>query len=53
MHYTLTADDAKAINQRRNDASAYHAKHGKVPGESGATGHVAHSGNQVRKGDEC
>jgi hypothetical protein len=53
--YTLTSDDAKAINQRRDDASAYHAKHARpirVPGEPGATGHVAHTGNQVREGEE-
>ena len=53
--YTLTADDAKTINQRRDDSAAYHAKHAtpvRIPGDPGATGHVAHTGRHAWEGDQ-
>ena len=53
--YTLTADDAKVINQRRDDHFSYLAKHARpvrIPGEPGATGHIGHAGNQVHEGNQ-
>lgn len=56
--YKLTEADAAAINVRRTDFDSYRAKHaarqdaGRKPGEPGATGHIAHVGNDVAKGDE-
>jgi hypothetical protein len=53
--YTLTEQDAQAINLRRSDHDSYRAKHAaaeRVAGEPGATGHQAHAGNQVRAGDQ-
>lgn len=53
--YVLTADDAKVINQRRDDHFSYLAKHAKpvrIPGEPGATGHIGHAGRQVTEGGQ-
>lgn len=57
--YKLTEADAAIINIRRTDFDSYRAKHAAAggteprrPGEAGATGHIAHVGNDVAKGDE-
>ena len=46
VHYTLTADDAKQINKRRQDAGLNRAKL-----QEDALGYVAHSGNGVNEGE--
>jgi hypothetical protein len=53
VHYTLTEYDAQAINQRREDASAFQRSVTvrPEPGERGRTGHVLHVGNTAREGD--
>lgn len=54
VHYTLTAQDAEAINRRREDHKAYAARHRQPigPGHDGATGHQAHVGNSASEGDQ-
>ena len=51
--YTLTADDAQAINRRRDDYSAFRrqASH-EVVGESGRNGHQGHFGNSASEGQQ-
>lgn len=53
VHYTLTAADAQAINKRRSDFDAFRQTLAGTPdpGHRGATGHVAHLGNQATAGD--
>ena len=46
VHYTLTADDAKQVNQRRKDAAANRQKH-----RDDALGYAAHTGNEAAEGD--
>lgn len=55
VHYTLTEADAKAINKRRADFYAFQQTLAGTPdpGHRGATGHVAHTGNQASAGDVC
>lgn len=55
VHYTLTEADAKAINKRRADFYAFQQTLAGTPdpGHRGATGHVAHTGNQASTGDVC
>ena len=55
VHYTLTRQDADAINVRRADYRAFEAghKHPHEPGTPAATGHIAHIGNTAREGDVC
>jgi hypothetical protein len=55
VHYTLTRQDADAINVRRADYRAFEAshKHPHEPGTPAATGHIAHVGNTAREGDVC
>jgi hypothetical protein len=55
VHYTLSQHDADAINKRRADFAAHQRTlAGPVdPGHRGATGHVAHVGNQAAAGDVC
>lgn len=60
VHYTLTAEDAEAINRRRSDFRAFTQKHQTlgsghtVPeGELGRSGHVGHIGNETREGEVC
>jgi hypothetical protein len=60
VHYTLNAEDADAINARREDADAFR-RESRVAGGSPAPehggqvryGHVAHAGNAAREGDVC
>ena len=51
--YALTADDAAAINRRREDYSAFRrqATH-EVQGESGRNGHQGHFGNSANEGQQ-
>lgn len=51
--YTLTEDDATAVNRRRKDFQAFCGshEHPHEPGQPGATGHVGHVGNTTRAGD--
>lgn len=51
--YTLTADDAQAINRRRDDYSAFRSRatH-EVAGESGRNGHQGHFGNSASEGQQ-
>ena len=44
--YTLTEDDAQAINKRRDDFKAHLRTDGYAD-----TGYVAHFGNEAREGD--
>ena len=55
VHYTLGAEDVRAINVRRADFRAFEAshKHPHEPGQPAATGHIAHVGNEAREGDVC
>lgn len=55
VHYTLNEGDAVAINRRRTDFTAFQRTLAAPveSGDRGATGHVAHVGNQVRAGDVC
>lgn len=46
VHYTLTEQDASAINKRRDDAKANLDKH-----RADADGSQVHTGNAVRAGD--
>ena len=46
VHYTLSAQDADAINRRRSDAARHMAEH-----RESATGVVVHIGNAVAEGD--
>lgn len=49
--YKLSAPDAEAINRRRQDARAYRDMNQRVhSGGEGATGFVAHVGNDAREG---
>ena len=52
VHYTLTQDDADAINVRRADFRAFEASHPHPhePGQPRATGHIAHVGNWAEAG---
>ena len=52
VHYTLTADDAAAINKRRTDFTAHQRTilGTPDPGHRGATGHIAHVGNHAEGG---
>lgn len=55
--YTLTEQDATAINLRRSDHDSYRARHAaalapRQPGEPGATGLQAHIGNDVAAGEQ-
>jgi hypothetical protein len=51
VHYKLSDVDAKAINKRRADASAYQRSNsGAEPGDPGATGHQLHVGNHAEAG---
>lgn len=54
VHYTLTAQDAEAINRRRGDFAAFNranrdaaSEQGEFPGRSG---HVGHYGNPASEG---
>lgn len=51
--YTLTGDDAQAINRRREDYSAFRrrATH-EVQGESGRNGHQGHFGNAATESQQ-
>ncbi|MEU4511754.1 hypothetical protein AB0G05_19860 [Nonomuraea wenchangensis] len=52
VHYQLADHDADAINRRRDDFEAFQRGRTPVlPGQAGATGHVAHVGNRVMTGD--
>jgi hypothetical protein len=60
VHYTLTEDDAKAINKRRADFREFNDKirsqrrgFPAPAGEPGATGHIGHIGNETREGEVC
>jgi hypothetical protein len=57
--YTLDAEDAGGVNRRREDFQVFQATaanhkhpHARTAGGSGASGHVAHIGLQVRPGQE-
>ncbi|WP_457028091.1 hypothetical protein [Kitasatospora sp. P5_F3] len=52
VHYTLTDQDAAAINKRRDDFRAHQRTIAKAadPGQPGATGHMAHVGNHAEAG---
>ncbi|MFI6909865.1 hypothetical protein ACIBKY_51995 [Nonomuraea sp. NPDC050394] len=52
VHYTLSEQDAQAINRRREDFDAFQRSHAHPhePGQPGATGHQAHVGNPVVAG---
>jgi len=52
VHYTLTEQDAEAINRRRADFAAFQRSHAHPhePGQPGATGHQAHVGNPAAAG---
>jgi hypothetical protein len=52
VQYQLGAQDAVLINQRRVDAEAYRRANPRpdVPGEPGASGHIAHVGNHAAAG---
>ncbi|MFE3452367.1 hypothetical protein ACFXJ8_25935 [Nonomuraea sp. NPDC059194] len=53
VHYSLSEQDAQAINRRRADFDAFQRSHAHPhePGQPGATGHQAHVGNTARAGD--
>jgi hypothetical protein len=54
VHYVLTGADAERINRRRADFDAFRKSvnaRGVDPGQPGRTGHVAHIGNAILKGD--
>jgi hypothetical protein len=53
VHYTLSEQDAQAINQRRADFYAFQRslKQQPEPGQSGRSGHVGHIGNQASEGE--
>lgn len=55
VHYTLTDQDASAINKRRADFEAFRRSLAgpAEPGMPGATGHMAHVGNHAAEGDVC
>jgi hypothetical protein len=55
VHYTLSGEDAAAINRRRDDFEAFCGSHAHPhePGQPGATGHIGHVGSQAREGDVC
>jgi hypothetical protein len=46
VHYTLSAQDAEAVNKRRADSSAHMAEH-----RENSNGVQIHVGNGVREGD--
>jgi hypothetical protein len=48
VHYTLSEQDADAINRRRADARAHFAEH-----QENANGVQVHVGNNVQAGDVC
>jgi hypothetical protein len=50
VHYTLSQQDADAINRRRADFQAY-VKGGGLA--EGTTGYVGHTGNHASEGDVC
>ncbi|QFQ97466.1 hypothetical protein F9278_15985 [Streptomyces phaeolivaceus] len=53
VHYTLSGQDAEAINRRRRDSQAFRSNFSgpSGPGDAGADGHVAHVGNHAQEGD--
>lgn len=53
VHYTLTEQDAAAINKRRDDFQAFRTNFSgpSDPGQAGSDGHVAHIGNHATAGD--
>ncbi len=55
VHYTLTQQDADAINVRREHYLVFCATltGQPLPGEPGMNGHMAHVGNTAREGDVC
>lgn len=55
VHYKLTTADADAINKRRADFHAFQQTLAGTPdpGHRGATGHVAHVGNNASAGAVC
>ncbi len=55
VHYTLTQQDADAINARRELYRAFCATlTGRpLPGDPGMNGHMAHIGNTAHEGDIC
>ncbi|MFG2780835.1 hypothetical protein ACGFY7_23645 [Streptomyces prunicolor] len=55
VHYTLSQQDADAINKRRADFQAFRSNFSgpSDPGHAGADGHVAHVGNHAAEGDVC
>lgn len=55
VHYTLSQQDADAINRRRADFEAFRSNFSgpSDPGQAGADGHIAHIGNHAAEGDVC
>ncbi|MGI5290898.1 hypothetical protein ACQEVF_47350 [Nonomuraea polychroma] len=52
VHYQLSDADADAINRRRDDYEAFQrGRNPALPGQLGASGHIAHIGNRVMTGD--
>jgi hypothetical protein len=53
VQYTLSQQDADAINKRRADFQAFRSNFSgpSDPGQAGADGHVAHVGNHTQEGD--
>lgn len=53
VQYVISAQDAEAINARREHYKAFCATLTRqpAPGEPGMNGHIAHVGNTVREGD--
>lgn len=53
VHYVLSEADAQQINRRRADFEAFRRNHvgEHESGTFGASGHVAHVGNQASEGD--
>lgn len=52
VHYTLTEQDAQAINKRRTDYDLFRRQFSgpSAPGTAGADGHQAHVGNRAEEG---
>lgn len=57
VHYTLTAEDAEAINRRRDDFKAFNHVNRDTASEVGAfpgrSGHIGHVGNSTSEGEVC
>jgi hypothetical protein len=53
VHYTLSRDEARQINKRRDDFRAFNQAHPQPieAGQEGSTGHVGHYGNPASEGD--